>query len=139
MDVVGWLEEIAKWDELIIAKDAEMDRILEAACNTVANYDGMPHAPGVSDKVGNLTVKLISLAEEREQYEINKQAMIRVLEQLPAAQFGVLHREYVRYMTQEQIALEMGYCTVQVWRIKKKALVNLEKLLKDVMECNAHT
>mgnify|MGYP003310467071 FL=1 len=58
--------------------------------------------------------------------------MIATLEKLPAKEYGVLHREYIRYMTQEEIADDMHYSTVQIWRIKQNAL----ELLKDVMKCN---
>jgi DNA-directed RNA polymerase specialized sigma subunit len=93
--------------------------------------DGMPHAPGVADKVGSLTVKLLSLEEELKKYDDQRNAMLDVLQMLPAAEYGVLHREYVRYMTREEIGADMKYSTVQVWRIKKKALKMLEFILKD--------
>ena len=124
-----WLERFAKLDELIESKNAEKERVRGMACNTVGNMDGMPHAPGVSDKVGCLAVKLVSLDEELKRYDDQRNAMLDVLQMLPANQYGVLHREYVRYMTQEQIGQDMGYSTVQIWRIKKKALKFLEKLI----------
>lgn len=130
MDVIAWLERFAKLDELIEAKKAEMDRVQELACNTVGKADGMPHAPGITDKVGTLVVKLVTLDEELKKYSDQKDAMLDVLQMLPAAEYGILHREYVRYMTQEQIADDMNYSTVQVWRIKKNALNLLEAILK---------
>ena len=130
MDVIAWLERFAKLDELIEAKKAEMDRVQELACNTVGKSDGMPHAPGITDKVGTLVVKLVTLDEELKKYSDQKDAMLDVLQMLPAAEYGILHREYVRYMTQEQIADDMNYSTVQVWRIKKNALNLLENILK---------
>ena len=131
MSVIAWLERFAKLDELIEAKKAEMDRVRELACNTVGKYDGMPHAPGISDKVGSLAVKLITLDAELKKYSDQKDAMLDVLQMLPAAEYGVLHREYVRYMTQEQIGADMNYSTVQVWRIKKNALKLLATILKE--------
>lgn len=116
-------------DELIKSKNAEIERTWGLACGTVGNMDGMPHAPGVSDKVGCLVVKLVSLDEELKRYDDQRNAMLDVLQMLPANEYGVLRREYVQYMTQEAIAADMGYSTVQVWRIKKKALKILEKLI----------
>ena len=130
MDVIAWLERFAKLDELIEAKKAEMDRVQELACGTVGKADGMPHAPGITDKVGTLVVKLVTLDEELKRYSDQKDAMLDVLQMLPAAEYGILHREYVRYMTQEQIADDMNYSTVQVWRIKKNALNLLENIFK---------
>ena len=129
MDAVRWLEQFAKLDELMEAKKAEIEKIRAAAYNTVGGMDGMPHAPGISDKVGSLTVKLVVLEEKLKQYEDQRGAMLDVLQMLPANEYGVLHREYVRHMTQGQIASDMGYSTVQVWRIKKNAINFLEKVL----------
>lgn len=129
MGAVEWLEEFAKLDELIQGKQAERQRVWAASTGTVAGMDGMPHAPGVADKVGNLTVKIVALEEEIHRYERRREEMLRILERLPADEYGVLHREYVRYMKQEDIAREMGYCTVQIWRIKKRAVRRLEDLL----------
>lgn len=129
MDAEAWLDDIYKLDELIQAKRAERMRIWEAACGTVAGMDGMPHAPGISDKVGNLAVKLADVDDAIKQYEAERSAKIAVLERLPASEYGVLHREYIRGMTREKIAEEMDYSTVQVWRIKKRAMRRLEDLL----------
>lgn len=131
LDVIRWLERFAKLDELIEGKNAEIRRVRDMACGTVGNMDGMPHAPGVADKVGSLTVKLLSLEEELKKYDDQRNAMLDVLQMLPALEYGVLHREYVRYMTREEIGADMKYSTVQVWRIKKKALRMLEIILKD--------
>lgn len=130
MDVEAWLEQFAKLDELIEAKKAERERVREAAYNTVGNMDGMPHAPGVADKVGSLAVKLADAEEEIARYERDKRARNAILERLPAAEYGVLHREYVRGMKQEHIAREMGYSTVSVWRIKKRAFRKLAEILE---------
>lgn len=133
MDVVAWLEQVRKLDELIEAKMAERERVRMLAVNTVGSMDGMPHAPGITDKVGNLTVKLISLGEELDalidEYVDRKQEVINVLETLPEREYGVLHRYYIRNMTWEEVADDMGYCSTQVWRIKKAAVRLLENML----------
>lgn len=131
LDAERWLEQFAKLDELMEGKRAEIERVRAAAYNTVGGMDGMPHAPGISDKVGSLTVKLLVLEDELKQYEDRKSAMLDVLQMLPANEYGVLHRKYVRHMTKRQIAESMGYCERQISRIKKNGL----KLLKDVLKC----
>ena len=125
MDVAAWLEEFHKLDELIRAKEAERLRIWESACGTVAGMDGMPHAPGIADKVGNYAVKLAAVEEVIRRYEAEKAAKVAILERLPAMEYGVLHREYIRGMTRERIAEEMDYSAVQIWRIKKRAMEHL--------------
>lgn len=136
MDVIEWLSQIGKLNQMIDAKIAERDQIRLLATNTVGNLDGMPHAPGISDKVGNLAVKLVALDEEInalvDQYVDRRQEAIRMLERLPEIEYGVLHRYYIRNMTIEEVAQDMGYCGRQISRIKKHGL----KILEDVLVCH---
>lgn len=133
MEAQAWLEQVKRLDEQIDAKIAERERIRALMVNTVGKLDGMPHAPGISDKVGNLTVKLVSLEEELnamvDEYVDRKKEVLQTLERLPEREYGVLHRYYIRRMTWEQVADDIGYCTTQVWRIKKEALRLLENML----------
>ena len=137
MNVREWLEGLKKLDELIDAKIAEKERVRALMVNTVGSLDGMPHAPGITDKVGNLTVKLIALEEELnaliDKYVDDKAEIVKAIEQLPDREYGVIHRYYIRRMTLEQAAEDMGYCTMQIWRIKENGL----NILQDVMECYA--
>lgn len=139
MNVEKWLEGVKKLDELINAKLAERDRLEELATDISAKpFDTIPSGKTgtVSQKIQDAVIKLVMLSHEIDkiidQYIDYKQEVINVIEKLPANEYGVLHRYYIRYMTQEQIATEMNYCTSQIWRIKKKALKNLE----DAVECN---
>lgn len=131
MNADEFLNQIAQIDELILSVDAERQRIWGKATNKVSSADGMPRSSGVSDKVGDNSVELVRLENRRKELLRRKESIIAVLERLPAKEYGVLHREYVRYMTQEQIASEMGYCTVQVWRIKNKAKKRLERIIAE--------
>jgi DNA-directed RNA polymerase specialized sigma subunit len=131
--VIDWLGQIKKLDELIRAKEDDIADVIDRATKMTASLDGMPHCGGRSDKVGDGAVKLADKdTAELDSLKQQRKYIIDTIKLLPANQFGVLYREYVRGMSQEQIAYDMGYCTVQVWRIKKKAL----KTLQDVMKCN---
>jgi RNA polymerase sigma factor (sigma-70 family) len=136
MDVCEWLGQIRKLDELINAKIAERDHLMDLATKCTGSLDGMPHGGGVSDKVGNIAVKLVTLAEYTnqliDQYIDHKDKVVAALETLPPKEYGVLHRHYVQYMTLEAIAEDMGYSVMQVWRYKKRGLQMLENR---VMEC----
>ena len=134
MDIIEWLSQIGKLNQLIDAKIAEREQIRMLATSAVGNLDGMPHAPGISDKVGNLAVKLVALEDEINDlvdlYVDRKQEVVKMLERLPEREYGVMHRYYIRGMTWEQVAEDVGYCTTQVWRIRKAA----EKLLLDMLK-----
>lgn len=135
-DVIRWLEQVRKLDEMILAKEAERERLWTLATRITPEITGMPHGGGVTDKVGSLAAKLADLAQETDaawdRYIDQRKQVISILERLPAMEYGVLHREYIRYMGTTQIAEDMHYSKVQIWRIKKNAL----KLLKDEIQCN---
>jgi DNA-directed RNA polymerase specialized sigma subunit len=133
--VIAWLESVRKLDELIAAKEAEYDQLMTMATRITPEITGMPHAGGVTDKVGNIATKMAMVMEETnaawDRYIDQRDQIIRELEKLPEEQYGVLHRHYVLYKTWEQVAEEMGVCSMTVWRYWQKGLKNLA----DVVEC----
>ena len=139
MNVQEWLGQVKKLDQLIDAKLAERDRLNALATDISAKpIDGMPYTDTgtVSQKMQNAVINLVMLASEInkliDQYVDYKEQVVKTLEKLPDKEYGVLHRYYIRYMTIEQIAEDMGYSVRQVLRIKKKSLQNLE----DVIVCH---
>lgn len=134
-DVCAWLDQVKKLDELINAKLAERDQLWALATNITPEMTGMPHGGGVSDKVGNIAVKLADLARETndlvDHFVDYKASVVATLEKLPPNEYGALHRHYIQYMTWEEVAADMGRCSVQVWRYRKKGL----EMLVDVIEC----
>ena len=139
MNAQEWLEQVRKLDQLISAKLAERDRLKDMATDISPKpMDGMPfdNTGVVPRKMENAVARLIDLADELnklvDMYTSHKEKVVKALELLPPNEYGVLHRHYIRYMTWEQVAEDMGFCTVQIWRIRKKALENL----RNVMECN---
>ena len=136
MNAEQWLNQVKKLDELINAKLAERTRLNAIATDISPRVmDGMPfsNTGTVSQKIPNTVIKLIELAQEIDklidQYIDLKKEVVSVLEKLPDKEYGVLHRYYIRGMTWEQVADDMGYSVMQIWRIRKKALKNLEMLL----------
>lgn len=149
MDVSEWLNNFAKINELIGGKNAEKKQLKESRDFFKAMAldispklsDGMPFNNNgtVSKKVEKGVVNMVSLDEGIEdieaainQYMRERNEIILAIEKLPRNEYGVIHRHYIRGMTIEAIAEDMGYSTVQIWRIKKKGLKNL----KNVIDCN---
>ena len=127
MDAVEWLEQIKKIDELIELVDSERQRLWDQATRNTSSLEGAPHGSGVSDKIGDNVVKMADLDAEKKELERKKNSIVKVIKKLPASECGVIYRRYVSHMKLETIADDMGYCTVQVWRIKKNALKKLQK------------
>lgn len=149
MNAESYLNKVKMLDQLIDAKLAERKRLTEIATNiSPSPLDGMPHSNTgtVSRTMENAVINLIMLEQEINQlidrYANYKKHILSMLEKLPAKEYSVLHKYYIQYMTIEQIADELRYSTVQVWRIKKsglKILQNLfekENILQNVVECN---
>lgn len=133
MRAVTYLERIQKLDELIDAKILEYEDLLERATSMAPNMDGMPHAPGVSDKVGNGGTRLAAKAEEIDHITDMlidyRDEALELLEQLPPLEYRVLHRFYVMYWTMDTIAQKMGKSERQCHRIKGNGLKHLQAML----------
>ena len=133
MRAVVYLERIQKLDELIDAKILEREDLLERATSLAPNMDGMPHAPGVSDKVGNAATRLADKAAEINRLTDRlidyRDEALALLEQLPPLEYRVLHRFYVKYWTMDTIARDVGKSERQCHRIKGNGLRRLQAML----------
>lgn len=132
MNVQEWLEQVKKLDQLIDAKIAERERLLALATNGTAKPpDGMPHGGGLpSSKVETITIRLLELADETNQLIDNyvdlKREVCAVLEKLPANEYAVMHRFYIRRMRMYNVANELCYSERRCWQFRKNALKRME-------------
>ena len=136
MNAESWLNQVRKLDRLIDAKLSERTQLLAMATDISPKpMDGMPfsNTGTVPQQMENAVIRLIELAKEIDilvdKYIAKKQEIIAVLEKLPEKEYSVLHKHYICNKTWEQVAEDMGYSTMQIWRIKKSGLKNLEKFL----------
>ena len=144
MNVYEYLEQVKDADAKIEAKRAEERELWSLATSMTQANDGMPHAPGVSDKVGNITAKIIE-AQKRTNEQINRYIdirddVIRHIEMLPPKQYTVLHWLYVRkrehrkknqswYYTRRETAEALGCSEQNIYNTQKRAIKNLQKIL----------
>lgn len=131
-----YLEQIKKLDCLIENKLSEKQSVYDMVTNVTATMTGMPHAPGVSDKIGNGVSKLIDLEHEIDElidkYVDKKREVQNIIVQLPANQYHVLYKHYFEYKTHEQIAEETHYSERHVRRLIEEGL----QLLCPIMSLN---
>lgn len=139
MRAEDFLLQVKKLDQMIECKTAERQRLIDLATDISPGVlDGMPRSNTgtVSQKLQNAVVDLVILESELkkliEDYINQKQKIVAVIEKLPENEYGVIHRYYICNMTLEAISDDMGYCTRQIRRIKKRAL----KMVEDVLECH---
>lgn len=94
-----YLELIKKLNILIDDEILEKENLFVLATKTTQVNDDMPHAPGVSDKVSKLSVK-IAMKEEEIDHIIDVLVDLRdeikeQIRKLPADECDVLYRYYV--------------------------------------------
>lgn len=144
MNVYEYLEQVKNADAMIDIKRAEERELWAIATGMTQTFDDMPHAPGVSDKVGNIVHKIVE-AQNRTNDQIDRYIdirddVIRHIEMLPPKQYMVLHWLYVRkrkrreknqtwYYTWREVAENLGCSEQNISNIRKRAVKNLQKIL----------
>lgn len=135
MTVEEKLEKIQVMDLAIDKKLTRKAELKSAAEKTTSGkLDGMPHAPGVSDKVGNMVQKMVDLDAEInrdiDEFADYKDKMCKMIAVLPELQYKVLYLYYVQYMNTTEIAKELHYSPSYMVSVRRMALNSLEKIVK---------
>lgn len=140
MEIIEYLENVRKYEYAVtklLDRKTELRTLAEKV--TAGEADGMPHAQGISDKVGNLSAKLVDLEADIDRaidkYVDHKTTVCAQLAQLPTVQYQVLYGYYIEYKTLSQIADEIFYTTTHTGRLKDKALETFKDMFGDVVEC----
>lgn len=130
-----YLEIIEKLNLLISNKILEKEELYTIVTKTTQENDGMPHASGTSDKVGNGTVKLITKAQEIDDtidlfYDL-KQEIIGQMQKLPVDEYNILYQSFVQGETLGNIADDMEMSLAQVKRARRSGIANIRILWSD--------
>jgi len=143
MNVVEWLEDYRKADELIEGKRKEVgqlrrerQRLIDMAEDISPRISGEGGGGGSYKRVENAVISKVLIDEQLaaadrvvEKCVAFKLEVISALEQLPRLHYAVLHRYYIRGMKIAGISCEIHYSERQVSRIKKEGLRLLEEIL----------
>ena len=127
-----YLGMIEKLNLLITNKILEKEELFTIATKTTQDNDGMPHATGTSDKVGNSTVKIVEKEAEIDRvidlfYDL-KQEIIGQIQKLPAEEYDVLHKSFVQGMSLVDIADEKGKSLTMIKKIRRTGIANVKIL-----------
>lgn len=144
MKALEYLEQVRIADEKIDSFRADERELWALATSMTQANDGMPHASGVSDKVGNIVAKILA-AQDRTNAQIDRYVdirndVIRHIEMLPPKQCRVLRWLYVRkrerreknqswYYTWREVSENLGCTEQNISNIRKRAIKNLQKIL----------
>ena len=137
MKTEEYLELVRKLDTLINDELLEKENIRTLATKTTQVIDDMPHAPGVSDKVGNLSVKLLMKQQEIDHivdtYVDLKDEIIKQIRTLPADECDVLYKYYVLNQGLFDIADEREQSVDWIKKLKWKGISKIK-----VIKSNAY-
>ena len=135
MDARVYLQQIAKDDKLIQNKCVEVYQLRCLATSVTAQMGTEPvQTSGVSDKVGNITAKIVDLEAEInrmiDKFIDDKQVRIKVIEQIDdELQYNILHKHYVQGKKFREIAEEEHYTEVHISKQHQKALKKVQKII----------
>ena len=131
-----YLSRIDRLDARIFDLLTEKQRLMEMATRLSPDMTGLPHASGVSDRVGSAAVELASVDEEINRTVdrlIDARAEVTaLLEMLPDDEYKVLHQYYVQQRVVGAIAENWTPREIterQVFRIKARALRRVQAIL----------
>jgi DNA-directed RNA polymerase specialized sigma subunit len=144
MNAYDYLQQVKDANDRIDEAKADLQDLWSQATSVTQISDGMPHASGVSDKVGKTSQKIADAREgaiaEIDKYIDIREDVIRHIKMLPPKQRTVLHWLYVRkrenrrknqswYYTWSEIAENIGCSEQNIANVRKRAIKNLQKIL----------
>lgn len=125
-----YLELIQKLDLLIINECEELEKLNSIAVKVTQENDGMPHAPGTSDKVGNGAIKIVEKQKEIDEIislSIDlREEIIGQIRKLHKDEYDVLYKYYVLEMKLFDIADIKDKSETWVKEMKRKGINNIE-------------
>lgn len=135
LDARVYLQQIAKDDNLIQNKCVEVYQLRCLATSVTVPMGTEPvQTSGPSDKVGNITAKIVDLEAEInrmiDKFIDDKQERIKVIEQIDdELQYNILHKHYVQGKKFTEIAEEEHYSEVHISKQHQKALKKVQKII----------
>lgn len=131
-----YLNQIKLLDIRLNNKICEKEELYTMATRITPIYsdEPKPSNQGVSDKVGNITVKIVDIDKEISDMIIKlfelKQGIIARIEMLNDPRYyNVLYKRYVQYKDFSVIACEMHYTYQTTLNIHNEALKSFEKVM----------
>ena len=132
-----YVEQIKKLDTLINNKLAESRQWRDLALSITSKTDGeRVQSTGDQQKMSSAIDKCIDIEREVDslvdEYIAKKKEIIKTIEQLPEAEYDVLHKIYVQYKTLYEVADERNIAYSWATTIHGRALKSLDNILKSI-------
>lgn len=135
MRAEGYLQLVRKLNVLINDELLEKENIATLATKTTQTLSDMPHAPGTSDKVGNLAVKLATKQNEiDDMIDTYVDLRCEIKEQiraLPTDECDVLYKYYILDMGLFDIAEEREQSVDWIKKLKWRGTSKIKVIKSD--------
>lgn len=133
------LEELTRCFQLRerLARDEEiLQSLRDAAFPGSQNLDGMPHTPGVKDKVGNLAIEIADLEAQmrclKKEIKRTERRVSRFINTIPDEQVRLIFRlRFMRGLAWAEVAAVIGGRNTKA-AVKSACYRYLENLQRDV-------
>ena len=135
MDAKEYMEQVRKIDRMISNKTVELEQWWQMAMSVTPPMDGQDRvqASGSQQKMADAIDRFVDIQREIdadiERLTATKQEVIRTIEQLPVAEYDVLHKIYIQFKDLKEVAVESGNVYSWATTVHGRALKNLQKLL----------
>ena len=133
-----YLELIEKLNLMIENELEELDKLNALAAKVTQENDGMPHASGTSDKVGNVSVKIVMKKQEIDEmidlFVDLKEEIKGQIRKLHKDEYDVLFKYYVLQMGIFDIADARKKSDRWVKDRKKEGIEHIEILESDTLK-----
>ena len=135
MTIQEYTQKIEHLRWLIESKKEKILALEAIATNTTASLTGMPHNPSpTQSRMADAILRKIelenSIKEDESAMQALREQMASAIELVPSPKHqAVLFKRYVRGMTIEEIADDIGYCSRTAQRFLRTATSTLEKIL----------
>lgn len=122
--------------EQLASIEDEIEELRSEAESISINLDGMPHGTDISDRTGNLAVRISDMTfkaiNNRDAILSKRSDIMDVLRKMnDLTQYQVLYKRYIEGKRWEQIAVETGYTYRSVTRIHGRGLASVQNILDE--------
>lgn len=133
-EVIEYFEFIRKIDSMIDRKIEDKQRLHALREKvTAGKIDGIPHANDVSDKVGNLTAKMLDLEEEInsliDDFTNYRKEASEFAQKLPRKQYEVIHMNMINGFDLVRVSSRKKISYQWASELKKRAIENLCEII----------
>ena len=130
-EVDAYLSQIIKFDHLIRNKRERYLELYTEARSLGGISDGVrvQTSGNVSGKVSDIVCQYVDLDREIRDLEARREAIIKVVESLPADEYYIIHQVFVKGKLLKQVCAEAGRSREWGRDVKRRALERIASIL----------